>query len=379
MPRRALYAGVEQFSQADVVGQKQYGLEAVGRYSIGDHALKAQAAFNRLEIENVFVQSALGLYYFDSLTSLQNRAADQFDWQYAINGNLGSLSASFDYDQYTLGLQDSWNILPSLNITYGVRLDMYKMSDRPPVNQPFVTRYAGAYDNTNTIDGYEVLQPRISATWKPLDRLQVRAGFGLFNGGSPDVFLGNSFSVAGVYQNSIRITRDTTAASGCNVPDQALCQAALDNVTGDGTALRDNTAVFGYLSTNTASLSRRTGQRHGRRLQAAFFLKASLSADYLADLKMLGDWNLGVDVYAGWAKAAVAYKDIRLADSGNRSPDGRIIYRYLGTAAANQDLLLYNNHKAHSTIVVGRIDKNWDFGLGTASATPGRTSSRPAT
>ncbi len=363
-----VYFGVEQFSQADVVAQKEYGLELVGRYGIGDHALKAQASWSRLDIVNVFVQSSLGLYYFDSIQSLQARKADQFDWQYAINGNLPSLSASFKYDQYTAGLQDSWNILPTLNLTYGARMDLYQMNDKPPENSFFVARYAAIYPgltNTNNIDGYHILQPRVNLTWRPLDRLQARGGFGLFNGGSPDVFLGNSFSVAGVYQNTIRITRDATAASGCTVPDANVCTNALDNVTGIGTALPQNAAVFNYLATNTAALSAAPVNLMTKGFKLPSTWKASLSVDYRADLGPLGDnWNLGADLYQGWVRKAVAYSDIRLQDSGNRSPDGRIIYSYLGTAAANQDLLLYNTDKGKSSIAVARVDKAWSFGLG---------------
>jgi hypothetical protein len=138
----------------------------------------------------------------------------------------------------------------------------------------------------------------------------------------------------------------------------------LNNVTGIGTELPNNTLVNTYLATNTASLAAAPVNSMVDDFNLPSSWKANLSADYMASLPVVGDWNFGVDLYAGWAKAAVAYKDIRLADSGNRSPDGRIIYRYLGTAANNADLLLYNNHKAHSTIVVGRIDKEWDFGLG---------------
>ncbi len=171
-----------------------------------------------------------------------------------------------------------------------------------------------------------------------MDRLQARAGFGLFNGGSPDVFLGNSFSVAGVYQNTIRITRDTTAASGCSVADATVCAAALNNVTGHGTELPQNTPVFNYLATNTASLAAAPVNLMTKGFKLPSTWKASLSVDYRTDLGPLGDdWDFGADLYQGWVRKAVAYSDIRLQDSGNRSPDGRIIYRYLGTAAANQE------------------------------------------
>ena len=173
-----------------MVKAEQKGAELVARISLGDHSLKAQAVYSKTDITNVFVQSALGVYYFDSIAALQSRNASQLvNWQYSITGDIADVSASFGYDQYTLGLQDSWNIMPGLNLTYGVRYDTYKMDDRPPPNQFFQTRYG--FFNNLTVDGNKVLQPRVSLTWRPewVNGMTVRAGFGLFNGGSPVVFL----------------------------------------------------------------------------------------------------------------------------------------------------------------------------------------------
>jgi Carboxypeptidase regulatory-like domain len=356
-----LFFGLERFSQADVVKAEQKGAELVARLSLGEHSLKAQAVFSKTDITNVFVQSARGVYYFDSIAALQTRNASQLvNWQYSITGDLADTAASFGFKQYTLGLQDSWNIMPGLNLTYGLRSDFYQMGDRPPANQFFQTRYG--FSNNLTIDGNSVLQPRVSLTWRPgmIDGLTVRAGFGLFNGGSPVVFLGNSFSVAGVYSNSLSATR---TATGCTGVPAALCADALNNV--GTTPLNQRTALFNYLSTNTGALSAApvNGMTSDFKLPSTW--KANLSIDYAADLGVLGEgWNLGTDIYRTYVQDAAQYTDLRLRQVGS-APDGRPIYADTFTNnSSNSDLLMSNTSRGQSTIVVVRADKRWDFGLG---------------
>jgi len=363
-----MYFGVERFSQADVVKAEQKGAELVARYSLGEHSLKAQAAYSAVDITNVFVQGSLGVYYFDSLAALQARQASQLAaWQYSITGDLADVSASFGYDQYTLGVQDSWNIMPGLNLTYGLRSDFYKSGDAPPENQYFVARYG--FSNTHTIDGNSVLQPRVNLTWRPpVTGMTVRAGFGLFNGGAPAVFLGNSFSAAGVYSNTLsNITRTTT---GCTlgtggtspVLPADVCAAALDNV--GASPLIDRAPLFNYLSTNTASLAAAVVNAMTPDFELPATWKANLSLDYTADLGPLGGgWQLGADLYQTWVKEAAVYTDLRLTQVGT-APDGRPIYADSYTNTNNYDMLMSNSGKGKSSIWVARVQKQWDFGLG---------------
>jgi hypothetical protein len=363
--------GTEQYSQADVVAQKQYGFELTGRYDMGDHQIKALASYSALEVTNMFVHSSLGLFYFDSLESFRNRQASTLSWQYSIGpaattgtshlDRLKDVEASFGYDQITLGLQDSWNVIPGLNVTYGLRLDTYKMSDKPPENQFFVDRYG--FTNTYNLDGLSVLQPRISASWRAAPNLRLRAGFGLFNGGGPDVFVGNSFSVAGVYGNTLSgIQR---SADGCTLAGAALpadvCAEALDNVAGND--LTSRTALYNYLATNTGALEAAPVNAMQKDFKLPSIWKANLSAEYFADLGRLGtDWTFGLDLLQSWTKDAAYYTDLRIQPSGNFAPDGRPIYESL-TGGNNSDLLMANTGKGKSTMVVARVSKSWDSGL----------------
>jgi hypothetical protein len=270
--------------------------------------------------------------------------------------------ASFKYDQITYGLQAAYDPFDNLNITGGIRVDTYAMDNRPPVNQYFLARYGFA--NTSVISGKVVPQPRISTTWSPTDELRLRGGFGLFAGGSPGVFLGNSFSVAGVFQNSITINRDA-ATGACTAPivgDTNICNAALTNVTGKGFA----PSVINFLQTNVGSIANANVNAMAPDFELESTWKASLSADYSP--KFLGSgWTFGGDFYYGFVNNAPIYTDLRLLVNGVL-PDGR--RRYLSTlnngvqaTNANTDLLLSNTQRGHSLVAVARIDKTFDWGL----------------
>lgn len=363
-----LYFGTEQYSQKDIVGQTQYGAELVGRLSVGNHVIKGQVAYSNLDIENVFVHSSLGLYTFDSVSDFENRQASVLSLQNSITGDLSDLSASFTYKQITLGLQDSWDVTPAINITYGLRGDLYKMDDSSPLNASFVNRYGFA--NNYNIDGNLVLQPRFNVTWRATDNLTIRGGVGLFSGGAPDVFIGNSFSVAGVYGNTITIERDPTTPTGCSTRSfpatmavataQQICQAALNNVTGNSF----DPLVLQYLQTNTAALSSSPVNAMSKDFELPSTWKVTLSADYIADLSRfhLGDgWKFGADLYFGKTQNAAIYTDLRLTQVGT-APDGRPIYADTYTNSSNNDLLMTNTSRGHSLVAVVRADKYWDIG-----------------
>jgi len=346
-----LYFGPDQFRHFNYVRTKQYGVDAVARMEFGDISVKLNADWSHLDVANAFTQNAYGNYYFDSLADFQNRRANTYALGGSITGDLNDVLASFKYDQYTVGGQVAWDPDPGFNLTFGGRVDTYGGLTPPPLNNFFLARYG--FSNRSGINGKIVAQPRLSARWEPARNLQLRAGIGLFAGGSPDVFLGNSYSVSGVFANAVTINRN--ADGTCTLPTPTICSAALNNVTGAIPA-----AVSDYLANNTGSLSLANVNAMDPKFHMESTWKSSFSVDYTPDV-LGGGWNIGGDIYYGWVNYAPIYKDLRLAAIGTM-PDGRTRYASL-TAGANTDLYLTNTRKGHSLVAVARIDKSFDFGL----------------
>jgi hypothetical protein len=347
----SVYFGPDRFRHFNYVRTKQYGTDLTVRWEYKDFSMKVNAAWSHLDVANAFTSDAWGTYYFDSLADFQAGRASSLLLGGSTTGNLQDVLASFKYDQYTISGQTSWDPSPTFNITGGLRFDTYGGLTPAPLNTNFVNRYGFA--NNAGINGKYVLSPRLSGRWSPVDDLQIRAGIGLFAGGSPDVFLGNSYSVAGVYGNSLNIQR--AAAGGCGTTPAAVCSAALDNVNGR----TFSSIVTDYLRNNTTSLANANVNAMDPKYHLESTWKSSISVDYRPRDFLGGGWAFGGDLYYGWVNWAPIYKDLRLQQVGTM-PDGRPRYNF---SNANTDLLLTNTRKGHSFVAVARFDKQFDFGL----------------
>ncbi|RVT89169.1 TonB-dependent receptor [Sphingomonas crocodyli] len=353
-----LYFGPDQFRHFNYVRYKQYGGDAAVRWEYKDFSFKLTGAYSHLDVQNAFLQNAFGNYYFDSVADFQNRRAGSLALGGSITGNLNDALASFQYDSYTIGQQVAWDPSPDLNITAGVRTDMYGGLTPPPLNTFFTARYG--FSNRATINGKYVIQPRLSYTWSPLDKLTLKGGVGLFAGGSPNVFLGNSYSVSGVVQNSFTITRNLNGVGCQGGISDALCSAALDNV--DGRNL--NPLVQSFLRTNTASLSLANVNALDPDFKLQSTWKANFSASYDHDFdNFLGTgWTVGFDLYGSKVNYAPLYTDLRLRRVGV-TPDGRPRYASITPTSANTDLYLTNTRLGHSVIGAVSWNKHFDYGI----------------
>ncbi|WP_165799654.1 TonB-dependent receptor [Sphingomonas oleivorans] len=347
--------GPDPSRQANVLNTESYGGDIAARWTYGAHNLKLIAGFNHLKVYNLFLQNALGTYYFDSLADFQNGRAGQLILAGSLTGDINDAAARYNYNQYNFALQDSWDVSDALNLTFGGRYDLFQSSSRPFLNRNFVNRYGFA--NTETYNGKGVFQPRFGLTWKASDRLQIRGGGGLFAGQSPDVWLSNSFSNTGVVTNSVTITRNAS----CNT--DPVCNAALNGVTGQGNF---SPVVQNFLLTNTGSLAQAATNAIDPDFKIPSIWKASVSADYELNLGPLGDgWVVGGDFLYTKVDQAADYVDLRSVRIGTM-PDGRPRYAPItGTPGnvTNQDLLLTNDDRGRGYIAVARLSKSWDFGL----------------
>jgi hypothetical protein len=323
----------------------------LGRYRVGDHELKLLVDVTQNRTFNNFIQNSLGSWYFDSRADYNNRRANQVIYAATINGQPNGAAADFRYTQFSFGFQDDWQATPDLLLTYGSRASIYAMNETPVYNQFFNAR--AGYPNTNTYNGLEQIEPRISFAYKPsgfLPGLSLRGGAGIFGGGSPDIYMSNSFSNT-ITVNSLTINRDAT----CNVAG-SLCDLALNNVTGQvpnalATAATNLTGNTTLPRTNTGALA------------PDFHLPRSLKATLSADYSFLGI-NFGVDYYYSKTIDGVIFTDARSTVIG-RLPDGRPRYgnTAFGFGDNNYDIVTLNSHKGHSHIGVVRFDKTFDFGL----------------
>jgi len=324
----------------------------LGRYTAGAHQIQALVDVTQNRTFNNFVPNALGNYYFDTTTDFRNRQANQLIYAAPIPNT--NAAADFRYTQFAFGLQDEWQVTDTLAVTAGARYTMYAMKERPVFNQAFTQRFG--FTNTKNYNGLDQFEPRLSFDWKPtsfLAGVKLRGGVGVFGGGSPDIYMSNSFSNT-VTISSVTINRDAT----CNTPG-SICDLALNNVNGNVPAA---VSAFAANAASNPAAATNVARTNTGALDRDFHLPRSLKATLSADYTFMG-FNLGGDYYYSNTLDGVIFRDGRVTQVGVL-PDGRPRYGALTAFGDNNyDIITTNTSKGHSHVAVVRADKAFDWGL----------------
>jgi hypothetical protein len=370
--------GPDSSRQTNQLKTETWGGLLQARLNINDHDLRVFTEVSNVNVFNSFLQNSSGNYYFDSIADFQAGNANTVGYGNAVPSlNPDDAAAAFTYQSYTWGIMDSWKPTQTLNVSFGARYDLYAMASKPARSDAFYARYSNPIivngvsriigDNTANIAGLGLFQPRFGFDWKPVSRLSIRGGGGIFGGGTPDVYVSNSFSNTGVLSNSISITRSgqgqNTFSGATN--NAAIGAAALNNVNGTTIAGPVNTFLGG-----TSAATNSTVNALDPDFKIPSQWRATISGEYTADLGPLGDgWLFGADLLYSKVRNQVYFTDIRSQPILNSlTPDGRQRYANLIDGGAtstntNSDILLTNTKKGRTYIAIARFDKSWDFGL----------------
>jgi len=346
--------------QSNELSSKTWGGLVQARLTRNDHDVRLFAEVQSTSIFNLFVQRTAGDYYFDSIADFQAGNAQRLRYTNAVPSlNPADAAARFKYQSFVFGLQDTWRISDIFTLSYGGRYDLYGGDSRPALNTNFVKRFGFA--NTAYISGRGIFQPRVGFDFKPTPGLVIRGGGGIFSGGSPDVYVSNSFSNTGYLSNSIDIRQ--TNDGGYIMPAGSTVSGSqiLSGVNGKTIPAGANTVLTNASSSATAPTNA---------LDPHFKLpsqwRATLSADYDTNLGgfLGGGWHFGADFLYSKVRNQVYFTDIRSVPTALTTPDGRTRYAALTTFNdTNQDILLTNTDKGRGYIAVARFDKSWDIGV----------------
>jgi hypothetical protein len=346
-------------SQYNVLHTKTYGGSLVSKLTLNDHSVRLLADYSSVSVYNLFLQNGNGAYYFDSIADFQAGNAQSLTYANPPSQNPQDAASRFKYQTYTFGIQDDWRINDILNVSYGMRYDLFGGNSVPALNPFYVARYGFA--NTNYINGLGLFQPRVGFDFKPIARLSIRGGGGIFGGGTPDVYVSNSFANSGVLVNGLTTTLTDGGSYRLNGGATNQGQAILNNVSISGVSPTAQGATILNNTTSTASLD--------PHFKIPSQWRATLSADYSANFGRLGDgWNFGIDLFYSKVRNQVLFTDIRSravsTGASALAPDGRQRYQEIGSAIdSNTDILLTNSKLGRSYVGVARFDKTFDFGV----------------
>lgn len=382
-----MISGPGQFRSANDL---QYTLEQykfAGTYDLDDHMITAGYELDRLDVFNLFAVNATGTLDFASIDDLDAGQASFIDGSGSYTGDINDAAASFKRNVNTLYIQDNWTVSDRMVVTAGLRYDWYSSKDSPVANPVWEERYG--FENTNSFDGLDILQPRIGLTydipWNAWGSMQLRAGFGIFSGGDPTVHFANSFQNFGGAIGNGRSSNDPCTAADLDVLSSGSFQGIPPCITAQ------------QIAEANLNLGRATAVDPKFKLPSQERWNIGVNWFTESSVNFFNEWDVNFDVIYSKAKNAANWLDMtltqRVDDEGNLVwlPDGRPQFFAVDplrpgcdatfiapgegfdnvTAACNagrddQDILMSNGPSGSTTSISLQGTKSWDFSAKTS-------------
>ena len=345
--------GTERFRHANVleVDTRQIFLKA--NYFTGDHSIDFGFEWLEEDYSNLFVESSLGFYQFDSIDDLQlGNQGVRYTLRTSADPNDPLLPrADFAWDVTSVFVQDTWTVTPEFTLQYGLRWEFFNTGDEPLRNEQFEQDFG--FSNTGTLDGENILQPRLGFNWQPgnLDyQAQLRGGIGLFRGRTPGVWITNPFTNPG---GTIDVfTCDSTrGATGCTDLDPDFMISADPD---------SQPRLGGFSPIDDIDVV-----EDGFRLPTEW--KANLGWDM--ELPGLDRANLTAEVSKTWVKDSMYWTNENVGQVQGVLPDGRnhfwadVATASDSNAGANPNfgnvIMMRNTSKGERTNATLALDKTW--------------------
>ena len=186
-------------------------------YITGNHTLKAGLEYNATNTTQTFRGFANGRIIFDSVQGFLDYTKDPTNVSHVLlylqNVPLGGRTVdqagtqSIDQKEPAVFIQDKWQPLPNLTISYGLRWEAQIEPDPiTPADQVFFSKFIGKTVNGqefpsdgNIPSDYSMWQPRLGITWDPNKdgKTILRANGGIFSARTPGLNLASTRSTNG--------------------------------------------------------------------------------------------------------------------------------------------------------------------------------------
>jgi hypothetical protein len=386
---RFLNLGTELSRQFNVLGTKTSDIYAGATWNLGKHELKFGFDYADNEVYNAFLQNVNGNYTFQCepgtysfgtvtacgtntatgtftptgggaatpMTAAQRELTVLENFQRGLPSNytvqlplagrtLDDAVAIWSYANTGLFLQDTFKVNDKFNVMVGLRVDQSNVPSKPLFNaaaaaptvagsvtgttNTALTRNSGGFGirNDETLDGIRLVQPRVGFNWNlgtPDNRMQLRGGFGLFQGAAANVWLSNPFSNTGLAVGSFN----------CNSFGNCRVGGPPATAGGPGTQLTFNP--------NPSAQPRVSGNPPAPNidfvsndLEQPAVWKANLAFDAeLPPLPVVGRLTVGAEWLHIKNEAAIYYQNLNLGGATATGPDGRRLFYTPGTYDRN--------------------------------------------
>ena len=214
----SIVAGTDASSQGNALDQRTMELTNNVTIPFGAHAFTVGAKGLWYKSVNLFGQNSLGSWEFTNLDSLKKGVASRYVVSAPAPTDPNNGLATIKSATYTGYIEDVWQAIPTLSLTFGVRLDKPVFDTKPPLNASVATIYGR---ETSSVPHEAQISPRFGFNWDVTgdQRNQLRGGVGSFSGPPPFVYLSNAFGNSGLSGfAALTCTGVTTGATSLAVP-----------------------------------------------------------------------------------------------------------------------------------------------------------------
>jgi hypothetical protein len=369
-----IQAGTEQFSRFNYLKQNIFEITDNFTYYMGQHTITGGTHNEFFTFKNSFLPNYDGVWQFNSMAAFEAGTASRYLLTYAIDPATGLPDstrqpvAKFSVSQLGFYVQDAYAVLPNLNLTLGVRMDVPLISDKPTNNARFDSIYEPVYGvRTDKIgQGHALFSPRLGINWDVFNdkKTQVRGGLGLFTGRPGYVWISNQFSNTGADLGSIDIS------------------AAIPNFNGITAGYSNHDPVHQPIAGAAGKSTINVMDKNFKYPQIARF---DMAVDHEIGWGTIGTFELT----ASKNIHEVLFQDISLANPTTTLPDGRVWFKGLrtdglptiattgtGTVAGvtgvtqrlrgdlyNNVILLKNTNIGYQYVISGQVQKSFEHGF----------------
>ena len=347
--------GTDYSSGANAVHSDVYTISDNVSIFKGNHNITVGTHNEIMRFYNVFLEGAYGSYGFSSINDFfkGSDAINAYGYFYAdpsLTGGETRWGATAWTAQFGLYAQDEWKPNTQFTLTYGLRMDMPMLLNKPTANPDFNASQLAAEHGQYVGDVPRptvLFSPRIGFRWyaDKARKSLIRGGAGLFTGRVPFVWLVNAYNNTGMESKSIYLEGAETAGLPLTSnPYRDIVESGKYPVLGSS-VINTISRNFKYPQTFRVNLGYEQVFGQGWKFTFDALYSKGINNVFFENLALVDN---GHKTYAVNAAAA---------NAGNVAP----YYSVDGTY--DTVIALRNTNKGYSYSLSGQIEKSFDFGL----------------
>jgi hypothetical protein len=362
VPTGNIFLGPDEFRHANLLDNDVFHTKAEANYLVGDHLVTGGAEFELLKIDNLFVRASNGVAVYNSVADFVNMKPASLRYNNSVTLTPSDAAANWSSGTTTGFLQDQVKLTNEVTVQGGVRFERYQTGDRITLNPNFVNRYG--FENTSTLDGRSIFMPRLGISYLPTDHLNLRAGVGLFSGGTPSVWVSNNYTNDGVRTFTATCTNvPVTPNSNCTDP------SVINGFNGRDIPAELKSAVMNGMGNGNVDVL-------DPNFKIPSVWKIGTGADYSFDIPGAGTAGKNVELKLNYTYTKVNHgvtwidlrRNLDIAAFPNNTPigqtvDGRPLYAPTFNTRRGYDMELTNDDRGRAHVASLQLQKGFPFGL----------------